>query len=291
MNTAQGGQLPTVVVPVFNAFRALVECLDALAIHSPDARIVFIDDGSDDARIAPLLAHWTASRPATRVITLPENLGFVHAANRGMAAEAAVGHDVILLNSDTVVTGGWLAAMARCLASASNVATATPWSNNAEIVSVPRFCAVNPVPEQPERWARAARSSTTGRYPELPTAVGFCMGISRRAIGELGLFDEAAFGRGYGEENDFSCRATAAGWRNVLCEDAYVVHQGGQSFGPLGLKPGEHSMRRLLDKHPNYLEQISAWIEADPLADRRQALLNALEAGASGTLKRPQARD
>ena len=74
------------------------------------------------------------------------------------------------------------------------------------------------------------------------------MAVRRAAAESLGFFDEAAFGRGYGEENDFCRRAALAGWRNVLCEDAFVVHRGGQSFGPLGLRPGGTAMQRLLEK-------------------------------------------
>ena len=86
-------------------------------------------------------------------------------------------------------------------------------------------------------------------------------------------FDESVFGRGYGEENDWCQRAISAGWRNVLCDHAYVAHQGNASFGPLGLKPGGDAMNRLLARHPDYLDQVRAFIEADPMADRRQTIL------------------
>jgi GT2 family glycosyltransferase len=276
----------TVVVPVFNAFEVLEDCLASLEACSPGARVVLVDDASTDPRVAPILAGFASRGEERHVLTLAENRGFVHAANRGMAA--ATGHPV-LLNSDTVVTHGWLEALAQCLASDARIATATPWSNNAEIVSVPRFCAANPVPDDAQAWADAARASATHDYPELPTAVGFCMGVREEALQSLGGFDEARFGRGYGEENDFCRRAAKAGWRNVLCEDAFVVHVGGQSFGPLGLKPDEGSMARLLERHPEYLDEVSAWIRNDPLAERRATLIAALERSlaateASGTL-------
>jgi GT2 family glycosyltransferase len=111
----------------------------------------------------------------------------------------------------------------------------------------------------------------------MPTAVGFCMAISLRAISRIGLFDEATFGRGYGEENDFCQRAEKAGMRNVLCDDAYVVHHGGASFGPLGLKPDQNSMNRLLARHPDYMRKVSEFIETDPLKVRRQQILDCLE--------------
>lgn len=269
-------RLPCVIVPVFNAFEVLGPCLAALDRCSADASVYLVDDASDDDRVLPLLRDWAACRPNASVIELSKNRGFVHAANRGALASQG---DIVLLNSDTVVTSGWLEALGRCLASDSRIATATPWSNNAEIVSLPEFCVNNPPPESPEAWSQAVRSQARGHYPELPTAVGFCMAVSRTAINELGLFDEATFGRGYGEENDFCRRAATAGWRNVLCEDAFVVHMGGKSFAPLGLKPGEETMSRLLQKHPDYAGLVAEWIERDPLAEQRNAIVMAFQSG------------
>ena len=103
------------------------------------------------------------------------------------------------------------------------------------------------------------------------------MAVSRRAIERVGLFDEELFGKGYGEENDFSMRVIEAGMRNVLCDDVYVVHLGGRSFAPAGLKPDEFSMQRLLSRHPGYLQQVQAFIAADPLSDRRTEILDALK--------------
>lgn len=267
--------LPLVIVPVHNAYECVQDCLKSLQRCSPEAKVLVVDDASTDARVLPMLQQWCAASPGRELLALPQNQGFVGAVNRG--AERATG-DIVLLNSDTVVTAGWLQALARCLASSSDIATATPWSNNAEITSVPEFCQANPVPEDAERWGRASAALEAGQYPELPTAVGFCMAVSAAAIDRLGLFDEQTFGRGYGEENDFSLRARGAGLRNVLCVDAYVVHRGGQSFGPLGLRPDEHSMQRLLGKHPAYLEEVMSWIKQDPLAPWRARLLDAYAA-------------
>jgi GT2 family glycosyltransferase len=266
---------PTVVIPVYNAHDDLDRCLDSVRQTVPDnAAVLVIDDASPDPAVGPVLEKWRSragegwSFPANR-----RNLGFVATANIGMGMASG---DVVLLNSDTVVTPGWLEGLRRCLASDPGIATATPWTNNGEIASLPRFCQPNPVPEDPAAVADVIAKAGPAVYPELPTAVGFCMAISRRAINRIGEFDEALFGRGYGEENDFSMRASAAGLRNVLCDDVYVVHLGGRSFGPAGLEPGEASMARLLSRHPDYLGIVSDFIARDPLAGRRAAILAAL---------------
>ena len=268
--------LPLIIVPVFNALAHVETCLDSLTRTVPrDAQVLLIDDASTDARVQPLLQAWVnESKPNRSLLTHQENKGFVATANHGLNLART---DVVLLNSDTEVTTGWLDRLANCLDSDDSIATATPWSNNGEIVSIPQFCTHNPAPGNPDAIAQAIKGCGSPIYPELPTAVGFCMAISLHAIRKVGYFDENTFGLGYGEENDFCLRAEKAGYRNVLCDDAYVVHHGGASFGPLGLKPNEGSMRRLLAKHPDYQIKVSEFIQNDPLAPRRGEILDCLE--------------
>ncbi len=264
----------SVVIPVYNAHRELDRCLASVHATVPDdTEVLVIDDASPDSATVAVLRDWQEKTSASwKFLAVDENRGFVETANQGMRQTQ---NDVILLNSDTEVTPGWLQGLQRCLASDVSIATATPWTNNGEIASLPKFCQANPIP--PNSSAVAALIARTGSaiYPELPTSVGFCMAIARRAIDRIGVFDAILFGKGYGEENDFSMRAVRAGMRNVLCDDVYVVHLGGRSFGPIGLKPDESSMQRLLGRHSDYLRQVQEFIAADPLAPRRAAILKA----------------
>lgn len=265
--------MTTIVVPIFNAPRALERCLQALAATVPGGQdVLLIDDASDDPAVARIL---TSVPTGWRQSVNPENQGFVATANRGM--ELAGGGDVILLNADTVPAGRWLERMEACAASDPSIASITPFTNNGEIASIPHFCQNNPLPDDPGAWARACLEAGAGTYPVLPTAVGFCMYLRRRCLEEIGGFDEARFGRGYGEENDWSMRAANAGWKNVLCDDAFVAHEGGASFGPLGLRPDPDTMGRLLEIHPDYMARVSRFIEDDPLRSRREAIMDRLE--------------
>ena len=265
--------LPVVVIPVFNASLQLARCLAAVRATTDESTdVVVIDDASTDPAIGPLLesrcAGWT-------IVRQPENLGFVATANRGM--REAGGRDVVLLNSDTVPAGDWLRRLGRCAETDPTIASITPFTNNGEIASLPAFCQAAPVPEDPDAWARACSQATVPTYPEIPTAVGFCMYMRRACIDRIGAFDEVAFGRGYGEENDWCMRAAEAGYRHVLCDDAFVAHEGNASFGPLGLGPGEEAMRTLLDRHPGYLEIVQDFIRRDPLAGIRLRILEFLQ--------------
>ena len=262
--------MPAIVVPVFNAPVETHRCLDALQATLADGQsgVIVIDDASTDPAITALMSELPTNWVRVRN---QRNLGFVATANLGIALAGRA--DVILLNSDTAVTAGWLQALLDCAASDERIASITPLTNSGEIAAIPDFCQPNPWPDRPEYWARACRESGPPEYPEVPTAVGVCMYLRRACLDQIGGFDEVAFGRGYGEENDWCCRATAAGWRHVVCDEAFVAHQGGASFGPLGLKPGGKAMETLLARHPDYLDRVSAFIKADPMAERRERIV------------------
>jgi len=264
----------TVIIPIYNALSALRRCLQSIRRHDDSiAHLLLINDASPDQAIASELAHIASFRCSHEVLYNPSNLGFVGTVNRGFAHSTG---DVLLLNSDTIVTRDWLRAIERCAASDPTIATVTPFSNNAEICSFPEFCRPNPEPRDPERYAMAALKAGAPSYQDLPTAVGFCMWIRRAALDAIGDFDHATFGRGYGEENDFCMRASAHGWRNVISDDAYVVHQGGQSFSAEGISPGGENLQHLLARYPHYNAKVAEYIAADPLATRREAISQAL---------------
>ncbi len=265
------GVAATVVVPIFNAPDALRDCLASLSrTLGRDTPLLLIDDASTDPRVAELLDDFLAHADlAVTRLRHSTNLGFVATANRAFNETSG---DVVLLNADTVTTTGWLARLSQAAVSRPKVATVTPWSNNAEICSLPNFCENNPRPADPDAVARTIAQTGDPSYPEIPTGVGFCLYVTRASLNALGGFDADRFGRGYGEENDYCRRAAAAGWVNLLCDDAYVVHRGGESFGPLGLAPNGDAMARLLEVHPDYERVVAEFIGRDPLAERREAL-------------------
>jgi len=262
-----------IVIPVYNAAADLARCVESVLAHTArDCALVLIDDASPDPAIGDFfrgLAH--RGLPHVTLLRNDANLGFTATANSALQRSRA---DVVLLNSDTIVTRGWLDALTRCVASDASIGTATPFSNNAEICSFPRFCENNPWPDgvDPEPVRAALARAAAPSYPDLPTGVGFCLYVRRALIDRVGVFDPA-FGHGYGEENDFCLRAAKAGFRNVLCDDALVLHTGERSFAGRKAELGARNMELLLDRHPEYLDLVRGYIAADPLAPIRAAAL------------------
>lgn len=272
-----------VIIPVYNAYEDICLCLDSVlrTTSGPD-RVILIDDCSPDPRIKHYFDALEKNGD-TRLMLLrnTSNLGFVGTVNRGMDLGR---NDVILLNSDTVVTPGWIDKIRRCAESDMKIGTITPFSNNAEICSFPNFCEENSLPPgmSAEDVNRAIESAAFPLYPDIPTAVGFCMYIRRALLDKIGLFDAETFRLGYGEENDFCMRAVAAGWRNVLCDDTYILHTGSRSFDSKKQALTEQNMQRLLAKHPDYMKRVMDFIARDPIKPIRQLALSFLPLANNG---------
>lgn len=268
-----------VCVPVYNGFNSVQRCLLALAsAHAQTPfRTLIINDASPDDRIVALLNGHALTHKNVQTRHNACNRGFTWNVNQAFAAARADEH-IVLLNSDALVTTGWLDEMLADIERDAEIGTVTPFSNNATICSFPDFSRAWPVPDadERERIAKALRQKPTPPV-DLPTGVGFCMLISAACRASVGLFDLANFPRGYGEENDFCMRASAAGFRNVLCTNAYVAHEGGVSFSDAAKALMQMGAERLLAKHPTYDTEVSAWIACDPAKVRREQIAAILQ--------------
>jgi GT2 family glycosyltransferase/glycosyltransferase involved in cell wall biosynthesis len=255
----------SVVIPVYRGYQATRECVESVLDTLPmGAKVIIVNDASPEPELTKYFEIWAQDSRA-KVLHNSENLGFVGSVNRAMAI--STGNDVVLLNSDTLVAPGWLGALQAAVLSNPKAATATPFSNNATICSYPRFCQDNPMlPEcDVAVMQRYCEMANAGLTVELPTGVGFCMYIRRQCLDQVGLFDEEAFGRGYGEENDFCIKATNSGWVHLLAADCFVFHQGSVSFADDKTQLTQVAEAVINDRHPNFFAQVQEFVARDPV--------------------------
>ena len=110
-----------IIIPVYNAHDDLIRCVDSVVQHATgEYRLLLINDASPDPRIGPLVAKFAAEHSHVRALTNAHNKGFIGTVNRGFAETS---DDVVLLNSDTIVTPGWLDKIRRCADSDPKIAT------------------------------------------------------------------------------------------------------------------------------------------------------------------------
>lgn len=267
-----------IVVPVYGNRDLVARCLTSVcnATNATRWRLIVLDDCSPDADTTAWLREWGRAHPQATVLCNTRNTGFVRTVNMGMSLAGR--RDVVLLNSDTEVAGDWLDRLRAAAYREQRVGSVTPFSNNATICSLPRFCEDNPLPEGHSTASVHDLVSRlgAGHAVEIPTAVGFCMYIRRACLDEVGLFDADTFGLGYGEENDFCMRALARGWRHLHALDAFVFHQGGASFSERRFALQQNALKALLALHPDYEERVRAFVAQDPARSMRERLVRAL---------------
>lgn len=285
---------PTVLVPVSSDVGQVDACLASLDRSLPDATAVLVFDTSGHPQAEALVQGWCrGTRMDARLATGERHPGFASAL--AAALDASTG-DVLLLRSDASIFPGLFEQLRRTVDAHPRAATLTPWSNHADLCSVPRFGEINPVPGSPELVAEAAAGLACDEAHDLPAAVGSCVLLRRRALEAIGGLDERTF-QGARVLDDLFRRAAAMGWRNLLCANAYVLRdpEPGRAAGPPGTvvaewaMPGAESqhrsdaddLTRLLSRWPDYQEQVARFILSDPLQllrDRLQTRIDALSA-------------
>lgn len=263
-----------VIVPVYRGLEDTQRCiLSALASPCQTAwHLVVINDCSPEPEVSQWLRDIAAQEPRITLLENEENLGFVATVNRGMRLHPD--RDVLLLNSDTEVANDWLDRIQRAAYAQPQVASVTPFSNNATICSYPRFCEANDLPAgwSTQELDQLCAQHLRGQALQVPTGIGFCMYIRRACLDEVGLFDVENFGKGYGEENDFCVRAEQAGWVNLHALDCFVRHAGGVSFGDSKSERELAAMETIRRLHPQYERDVHDFVQADPARLARMTL-------------------
>ncbi len=263
-----------VIIPVYKGVEATRACVDSVLSHTKKYSILIINDASPDADIKAYLD--SLCLPDLFISHNPINMGFVKTVNRGFDFDTQ--KDVVILNSDTIVTAGWIEKLRTWAYSDANAATVTPMSNNATICSYPKICSQNYLPDNLTPDAlnllfEKASALHADEIIDIPTGVGFCLYIKREFLEKAGYFDETLFGTGYGEENDFCMRCTKKGGRHLVAADTYIFHNEGVSFGAKRKqKQTKKAIKTLNLMYPGYNEKIQHFMETDSLISIRRSV-------------------
>lgn len=264
----------TVIVPIGGTHRVLESAIYSLRKHTkiPPNRIIFLLDGISCFDVYSTIKNFFGN--SCDVFFFAEKKGYLKVVND---AFRCVDSDLVLLNSDCVVTEGWLDKLQETAYSSSSVATVTPLSNNATLASVPVSFANNFIPRGYDLDSFAALINSLGGCPvEVPTGVGMCIYIRKDKFLLIGGFDEI-FSPGYGEEDDFCQAARKLGFVNLLDTRTFVWHEGGATF--------KHWIKTLLLKrnrlifqirYPYYYKEIAELKKNDCISDIRKSIIRSL---------------
>ncbi|MHB1682086.1 MAG: glycosyltransferase family 2 protein [Bacilli bacterium] len=234
-----------IVVVSYNTRDILLACLNSLRIYTPeDHRIIVVDNGSQDATVQ---AVRTLAWENLSIIANNDNYGYAKACNQGIAAGDSP--FIILLNSDIIVTQGWLAPLLQCMQQDSRTAVVGP-----KLVDQRgRITGAGIVGTNANHWPRGyMEQDQPGKFDQEEDCISVCGAaylIRRALISELGLFDENYFF--YFEETDYSFQARSKGYRVVYCPHSRIYHLSGQSNGD------HRQLRALFEQSERYFR--SKW--------------------------------
>ncbi|MEX2014756.1 MAG: glycosyltransferase family 2 protein [Candidatus Saccharimonadales bacterium] len=263
----------TIVIPIYADWPSLKDCLNSLNQHLDKRhRVLLINDSGPEAElleknIKKEIADW----PNFEYFRNDKNLGFVKTCNKAVMGLDKTDNDILLLNSDTKVTKGFLEEMLGVLYSQKNIGTVSPRSNNANNCTIPLAAFIDKKNLKSERSYAIFQKHKDKfpRYHIMPTANGFCMLIRRSLIKKYGLFDPA-FGAGYGEEVDFCQRIAQHGWLSVLSNWAFVFHLEAKSFSlETKAKLLEERRKMLQERWPKFKPAITEDIENSLLEEKK----------------------
>jgi predicted HAD superfamily hydrolase/GT2 family glycosyltransferase len=259
-----------ILIPVYNGFEFLPSLFEQLKRNTTGKyRLIIVEDASPDERVKPFLESQKGIFGKIEIHYNETNLGFVRSVNKALSFAT---NDVVILNSDTALPNGWLERLLHPIWTNNEIASVTPMTNAGTIASFPNVLEDNAIflEMDVDKIDETFRKFSPDTYVEAPTGIGFCMAMSKKAIEKIGLFDQDAFGRGYGEENDWCMRALKTGFVNVISTALFVWHKHGGSFTSDEKKSLlEKNTTILLERHPEYLTEVKKHIERDPLADFR----------------------
>jgi GT2 family glycosyltransferase/glycosyltransferase involved in cell wall biosynthesis len=259
----------SIIIPVYNALEFARACIESVyeARTSVPFEIIVVNNGS-----YPEVGVWLAREQKQRqhfdVVHFDQPLGFARAVNEG-ALRAK--HDaLVVLNSDTLVTDGWLDGLRDALLSDSQVGVVSPLTNYAGNPLQVDPKAVSLHPRQVRRYAARLRNSKELIYE--PDRVTFFCVMIRRELWRLLAGLEEGYGAGNGEDNDFCLRARLAGYRLAVARNAFVFHHGHKSFSANDVNTDAWIARNLLLS----CERASRWARSLEFSDRHgtQSLSN-----------------
>jgi glycosyltransferase involved in cell wall biosynthesis/GT2 family glycosyltransferase len=237
-----------VIVPVSSAASGIHRCVESLlaCVQLTPFEIVVVDDATGNSS-----SYLRALADARRItlVEQPTMQGTASALNRAIALHRGLERDAVILSSDCEPAGDWLDRLARHAAQ-EDVGMVVSFSNAGGVAGYPRTDRRNGMPGGLDAvtldrlFARANADAAV----ELPVATGPCVYIRRECLNAVGAFSAVnGASDGEGVLEDFSLRASAAGFRHLLAADCYIW----RSQSPAAEATAERINAALDKRHPN----------------------------------------
>jgi GT2 family glycosyltransferase len=230
-----------VVIPSWNSAGLLPSCLGSIAAQGVATEVVVVDNGSTDGSRDLLRER------GVECVGLPENRGFSVAVDLGV--ERLASEAVLILNADTELEPGCLAALTAALAADRGLAAVAPRILQLEaerrVVAAARLYSIGQGLTADGRaveiGAGEAQGEASARGREVFGVCGAACLWRREAFAAMGGYERSYFA--FYEDVDLNVRAQIAGWRFEYVPEAVVWHLGNASWQAGAPRPGAWNAR------------------------------------------------
>ena len=251
----------SIVIVSWNVRQHLLACLHSVEEQTKGVSfdVTIVDNASTDGTVEAVRRAF----PRVHVIANAENVGFARACNQGN--RETNGPHILLLNPDCLLSNDICTLMVQYLAARPGVGMLGPHIrqlDGADDLHSPRllptlwsdFCDRSGLADRFPRSRLVARHHMPDWDRSISGSVeglsGACLMLVRRALEQVGLFDEGFFM--FGEDVDLCLRMRRAGWQVHYRGDAIVTHRGGASTNQVRdsmVRHGLISRQRFFRKH------------------------------------------
>lgn len=224
----------SVIIVNWNTKDLLLNCLNSVfeTVEGISFEIWLVDNGSIDGSVEAVIRAY----PDVNVIKNKENLGFAAANNR--AFKKMKGRYALLLNTDATLTEGAVRELYSFMETNQEAGLACgqllnqDGSRQNSIANFPSLLSLisnetflrimfpNKFPSKREEYNSPI---------EIDSCIGACMIARKKAIDQVGLFDEQYFF--FFEETDWAYSMKQSGWRVYFVPKARIFHAQGRSVG------------------------------------------------------------
>jgi len=260
----------TIIIPVYGDWTSLQACIVSVKkfVDTTIHKVVLVNDcGPEADEIEVNIKKEIKDSKGFYYYRNEKNLGFLKNCNHAVFDLDKTNNDILLLNSDTEVTEGFLEELMSVLYVSEHHGAVSPRSNHATLASIP--VRIDDSKQYSASYSKKVHSAVKDLLPsqtDIPVAHGFCMLIRRDLIQKYGLFDEI-YGKGYCEEADFCMRLRLHGYKSLLANWSFVFHARSRSFGEEERKVFIQQNEKILyERYPDlpelYRQYVTKYIDA-----------------------------
>lgn len=200
----------TIIIPVFNCVEYTEKCLESIKeCGISNVTCIVVNNGSTD-NTKKFLSDYAKNNTWVRVLTNPENKGFVGGVNAGLRA-INDGDDIIILNNDTEFTmHGFVKLLQDAVYGIEKCGIGVPRQMDGDGKLLIAYSYTLPVSLR--GWSEGNQLDVRQLRETRKTEVAMfaCAYIRREVFDAVGLLDANIVS--YAEDSDYSMRARMAGW-------------------------------------------------------------------------------